>query len=93
VNRTAEAIDTGRLRRAVHLDVDRVPDGRFMVTGGSSQAYTVDLDAVIPCTCVDSQMGYRGACKHVLACRLLLADPEVLRALRNVVPIKATSPR
>jgi len=77
-------VDPRRLRRAVHLTVEG--NGPvYLVTGGSVPR-TVDLDSVTPCVCEDALM--RGArCKHELAALLHRGEPQVIRALRLVVPV------
>jgi hypothetical protein len=59
---------------------------RWLVTGGSD-SHLVDHDADgFHCRCPDA--AYRGGeCKHRLAVRLRMADPDVLRALRMLVPL------
>ena len=84
----APAIDPGRLRRAVHLDAERVPGGAWSVSGGRS-AHTVSADGSA-CDCTD--YGMRGAaCKHILRVKLAAVDAGVLGALRELVPRLARS--
>jgi SWIM zinc finger len=72
-----------RLARACHLEAERQPDGAWRVSGGE-RTQLVDA-AVRECSCTD--FGVRGgACKHILAVRLRLGDPETLEALRLLVP-------
>ena len=79
----APAIDPGRLRRAVHLDAERQPDGSWRVSGGKG-AHIVAADGG-GCDCTD--YGVRQAlCKHRLAVHLAALDADVLGALRLVVP-------
>lgn len=78
-------IEAGRLRRAVHLDADRMSDGRWFVVGGS-EPRVVDLEQVQACLCPDALNRHGIVCKHVLRVRLQLGDADVLRALRSIVP-------
>lgn len=82
-----ETIDLARLARAVHLDVERAGDA-WLVSGGAL-AHVVSLDAA-ECDC----FGYgqrRTNCKHILAARLRLGDPETLSALRLMIPMPTRS--
>ena len=80
---TAAAIEPGRLRRAVHLDAERLPDGSWRVTGGKG-AHIVTADGSA-CDCTD--YGVRQfVCKHRAAVLLRLGDADVLLALREFVP-------
>lgn len=78
-------IDLGRLARAVHLDAQRIGDSVYLVSGGAT-AHRVDLRVGEACDCDDRRI--RGAtCKHVLRAMLGEGDPDVLRALRDLVPL------
>ena len=78
-----EAIDPGRLHRAIWLDTERMGPGRYKVEGGRDP-HLVDL-AAGGCDCADA--AYREAvCKHELAAQLREGDPMVIRALRLIVP-------
>ena len=82
-------MDAARLVRAVHLTVERVAPGRYLVTGGAEpHEVTVDAAGTLRCACTDALV-HRGAigCKHTLAVRLMRADADVLEALRDVVPM------
>ena len=71
-------IDPGRVRRALHLDVQPTEDG-WLVTGGS--APHVVRGRV--CDCADARF-HRGPCKHRVATYLhLQLDPRVRDALRR----------
>lgn len=77
-------IELRRLARAIHLDVQRVGDGLYRVSGGE-QEHLVDLRATQECDCEDR--AYRGAvCAHLLACMLAEGDRDCLRSLRYWVP-------
>ena len=85
-----EAVDPGRLHRAIWLDIERMGPGRYKVEGGRDP-HSVDL-AVGGCDCADA--AYRKAvCKHELAARLREGDPMVIRALRLIVPEPVGSSR
>jgi predicted nucleic acid-binding Zn finger protein len=81
--------DLARLRRAVHLDVERIDSGVWVVTGGSG-SHVVRADE---CDCADFIMR-RAKCKHLLAVALRTSrDPDVIRALRELVPLPSRSQR
>ena len=77
-------IDAGRLARAIWLKVQPVSGG-YLVTGGVG-GHVVEIDgARITCHCPDAErMG--DSCKHSLLVRLLGGDPEVVLALRLLIP-------
>ncbi len=79
-------IDPVRLARAVHLDAEAAGDGRYRVVGGA-QMHHVDLRAADghECDCADYRVR-ASLCKHVLRAHLAEGDPEVLTALRTLVP-------
>ena len=78
-------IDAARLQRAVWLEVQAVAPGWYLVRGGKDD-HVVDVDGgYIRCECLDAR--WRGDnCKHCLAVRLRHGDPEVVEALRTLVP-------
>ena len=77
-------IDLTRLARAVHLSVQPVAPGRFLVSGGADD-HMVDVSGgLVRCGCRDAQIHGDG-CKHGLAVRLNSGDPEVVRAMRQLV--------
>ncbi len=74
--------DLNRVARAIHLDVEPLPSGRWIVTGGSAP-HIVSQGA---CDCTDFVL--RGApCKHLLAVALRRGDPEVISLLHLMVPL------
>lgn len=85
-------IETYRLARAVHMEVEPTGYGRtFSISerpGGMT--WIVNLDApgrcTVTCTCRDYHPK-RPNCAHVLAARLYGGDPVVLRALRFFIPL------
>jgi hypothetical protein len=79
----SSGVDLARLQRAIHLDVKRLSDGRFLVAG--TERRVVDLAAAFPCECPDARI-QGGPCKHELAVRLQVGDADVLAALRSIVP-------
>jgi len=88
-------MDTFRLSRAVHLDVEELGAGAWGVSGGAEpHVVTMGEDGALSCDCTDYEM-HRGAigCKHVLAVRLRLADSDVLAALREVVTLPKRAKR
>jgi hypothetical protein len=83
-------VDLGRLARAVHLDAERLTDGRWLVSGGA-QPHIVDLDAG-SCDCADSAVR-GGPCKHLQRVRLALGDAAALERLRALVPLPTRARR
>jgi len=80
----APAVDPARLARAVHLRAEPLGQGLWRVTGGDAP-HLVDIETG-SCDCVDYRLlGTR--CKHVLAVRLAVLEPETRGALRDVVPM------
>ena len=83
-------IDTGRLRRAIWLEVQLVAPGRYLVSGGKDD-HLVEVDGGrVTCHCLDSQRAGDG-CKHSLALRLRAGDGKVIDALRQLVPAPGPS--
>ncbi len=79
------AIDVGRLRRAIWLDCQPVGLGGFLVRGGKDD-HIVEIDGgYVRCDCFDAQRKGDG-CKHALLVRLLGGDPEVALGLWALVP-------
>ena len=77
-------IDLKRLAKAVHLDVERAGESRYLVFS-FGHSYVVELKSEEPCHCADYAI--RGVpCAHILACRMLEGDVEVLRSLRALIP-------
>ena len=76
-------VDPGRLRRAVHLDAERQPDGSWRVSGGKG-AHIVNADART-CNCADFEVR-GGLCKHILAVRLMVLAADLRLALCAIVP-------
>ena len=65
-----KTIDSGRLARALVLDVEPTGDGVFRVTGGRQPHVVRPTTAgQWTCDCIDSRF-YRGECKHLLAVTL-----------------------
>ena len=64
--RSMMAIDVGRTRRALSLDVEPLGDGAFRVRGGAAE-HVVEHDGDgWRCDCPDSQFN-GGVCKHRVA--------------------------
>ena len=79
-------IDLTRLARAVHLSVQPVAPGRYLVSGGADD-HMVDISAGwVRWICASGQSHHGDGCKHGLSVRLHHGDPEVVRALRQLVP-------
>jgi len=77
-------IELHRLARAVHLNVERLRDHTYRVSGGERE-HLVSLDEALECDCEDR--AYRGvACSHLLAAMLAEGDRDCLRSLRYWVP-------
>ena len=82
--RGAVKIELARLARAIHLDVERITDHTYRVSGGERE-HLVSLVEALECNCEDR--AYRGvACAHLLACMLAEGDRDCLRSLRYWVP-------
>lgn len=84
--RRDEAIEPGRLRRAVALlpFVEQIGPRDFRVKGNDEPQYHVSLDTNPPCYCRDAEM--RGMqCKHEICCRLRLREPQVVQALGDLL--------
>ena len=78
-------VDLLRLMRAVHLDACRAADLEYVISGGAT-VHRVNLAGVEPCDCYDHRVdGHR--CKHLLRVALAEGDSEVLRALRQLIPL------
>ena len=78
-------IASRRLARAVWLDCETLGLGRWLVSGGA-ESHVVENDT---CECWDARAGH--TCKHRLRATCLeLLPPEVLAALREIVPRPAT---
>ncbi len=76
-------INSGRLQRAVWLEVQPI-DGGYLVRRGADD-HIVDIDGgYVRCDCIDQQRNGDG-CKHALCVRLLHGDREVVLALRHLV--------
>lgn len=78
-------IDPRRLARAVHLDCDPLPDGRWRVSGGARDHLVAEDPRGLVCDCWDANGGR--VCKHQLRVRLTLGDAETLLAMRELVPM------
>ena len=77
-------IDAGRLARAVWLEAKLIDISTYRVRGGTADHMVEVVDGRCYCDCPDAQV--RGpACKHALVVRLLGGDPDVVRALRQLV--------
>ncbi len=85
-------IEAGRLRRAVHLTAKPIDVAAYRVRGGTRDHMVEVVDGRCYCDCVDAQVRGPG-CKHALLVRLLGGDPEVVKALRQLVPAPARSVR
>ena len=79
-------IEPGRLSRAVHLEAVRVDADSFLVRGGSQDHVVQVVDGEVRCDCMDSQVRSGDNCKHCLTVKLLAGDPDVVRALRQLIP-------
>ena len=73
------AIDPERLRRGLRLDADRQDDGTWRVAGHR-------VDAEGRCDCADATFRPSICCKHRIAAMLSGLDPDLLAALRVLVP-------
>jgi hypothetical protein len=73
---TTGRIDPDRLRRALALNVTRLPSGDYTVGD-------YDVSPTWGCTCPDHRIR-RVECKHLLAIRLARLDPDIRAALKEV---------
>ena len=78
-------LESTGLARAVHLDVERLADHRYRVTGGS-RPHEVDLTRSPECGCEDATFQKAYACQHLTACMLYEGDRDAIRTLRVWVP-------
>lgn len=62
----------------------RIAPARFLVEGKSEPMYHVDLDAAMPCGCVDAR-AHGGPCLHELAARLHAGDSELITMLAEML--------
>ena len=85
-------IDPARLARAVHLAAKPIDVNTWRVRGGIADHMVEVADGRCYCDCVDAQVRGPG-CKHSLLVRLLGGDPEVVKALRELVPAPGRSVR
>ena len=85
-------IDTARLARAVYLTAKPIDVNTWRVRGGVADHMVEVIDGRCYCDCVDAQARGPG-CKHCLLVKLLNGDPEVVKALRQLVPAPARSMR
>lgn len=76
-------VDPTRLARAAQLEAERLPDGRFLVSGGS-EPRLVDLGDAYPCGCPDATHRGLARCKHTIAAELSVLPAELLAALREL---------
>ena len=76
-------IEPKRLARAVHLDCEPLGDGRWRVTGGARDHLVGPGDA---CDCTDFGL-HHALCKHLARVELEALPPQLLTALRTVVPL------
>ncbi len=82
---TSEAIDAGRLQRAIWLDAERCGDGQYRISGGAA-VHLVELYGENGPICDCRDFLWRGdVCKHLLLSRLLEGDVEVVWALRAII--------
>lgn len=80
----SQALDAGRVRRALELDVYRVSDGQYRVQG-SEDDYYVQVAPDQLCYCRDAV--FRSArCKHLLAALIAAGDPETVGAAASIAP-------
>ncbi len=89
---TMPTIDAGRLQRAVWLEAKLIDISTYRVRGGTADHMVEVVDGRCYCDCPDAQVRGPG-CKHSLLVRLLGGDPEVVNALRQLVPAPGRSVR
>ena len=78
-------IDPDRLARAIYLTAKPIDVNTWRVRGGLVDHMVEIVDGRCYCDCPDAQV--RGPdCKHSLLVRLLGGDPDVVKALRDLVP-------
>lgn len=74
-------VDPYRVRRALDLKVRRQGD-TFLVSGGLEPHRVEKMKGEYRCDCADHAKGH--ACKHTLAVRLHMKDPQLLSLVENV---------
>ena len=81
-------IDSARLARAIHLDIEPLGEHEYRITGGQGM-HVVALKAPpeLECDCADYVLRAT-VCKHLLRALLAEGDREVIEALRDLVPIE-----
>ena len=77
-------IDAGRLARAVYLTAKPIDVNTWRVRGGIADHMIEVVDGRCYCDCMDAQVRGPG-CKHALLVRLLGGDPDVVKALRELI--------
>ena len=77
-------LDPERLRRAVHLPVERIAFGEYRVHG-----HRVAGVGALTCDCLDAAIRGVRRCKHVLSVELRRGNREVLAALAAIMPVRA----
>ena len=80
-----EVIDPARLVRAIHLDAVPIDIHSYWVSGGSADHVVEEVDGELRCGCMDATVRGSG-CKHELCVRLNAGDPDVVKALRGIIP-------
>ncbi|MFI4978334.1 MAG: hypothetical protein ACHQC8_06665 [Solirubrobacterales bacterium] len=84
-------MDPARLRRALYLNVVRLRDGSWLVSGGDHEHHVGRMSARIVCDCEDR---VTGPCKHRLAVLLASRLPRSVRAaFRVLVPVPTAKAR
>jgi hypothetical protein len=76
-------ISPRRLARALALEAESLGDGRYLVTGGQSP-HVAALEPEPDCGCRDF-LARKRICKHLLAVRLAVLEPEMRAALRGLL--------
>ena len=77
-------IDSSQLARAVHLTAKPIDVNTWRVRGGIADHMIEVVDGRCYCDCMDAQVRGPG-CKHALLVRLLGGDPDVVKALRELI--------
>jgi len=78
-------VDRDRLRRALELDADPLPDGRWLISGGTVPRLVDETG----CVCEDARFSGE-ECKHRLRVRLAALDADLLAGLRDLAGPEAS---
>ena len=79
------ALDPGRTRKALRLNVEPLTDGEYVVSGGREPHTVTTSEVPWSCDCADARY-HSGPCKHTTAVYFVRQlDHRVRDALRSAV--------